>query len=247
MKILVVNGWSEDGDKDHIKAGCILQTNIFVNIIKRYLPNVIVDVFNSYEFHDQFELKSYQAFMWTGGGGNIYDKNKHNKSQIQLCQEILELQKPIWGSCWGMQVLVSALGRKVVKTNIPEFGYSKNIKIINPILNNSIYKNKELVFDAPAHHYDIITEVPNGFEIISENNNCIQSIYSPSKNIFCTQYHPELPYDYIANLMIYWKNNYINYYTPEDFNNLIKYLRIKEQKDSGSRLLEIRNWLKYLV
>ena len=41
-----------------------------------------------------------------------------------------------------MQVIVTALGGEVIKSEKPEFGYSKNIEIINPVLNKSIYKDK---------------------------------------------------------------------------------------------------------
>ncbi len=242
MRILVVNGWTEDGEQDHVKAGCVLQKNIFSNLITKLKPNSTVDTFNSYN-QEQYKLSNYDAFMWTGGGGNIYEDNTHNLSQLDLCSSILNLNKPIWGSCWGMQVIVTALGKKVLKSNNPEFGISKNIKIKNNILENSIYKNKNLIFDAPAHHYDIIVEIPDDFEVIAENNRCIQSIFSTSRNIFCTQYHPELGYDYIADLMVFWRDNYHTIFNQTDFNNLINFLRIKETNDNGSRLIELKNWL----
>ena len=242
MKILVVTGWTEDGDKDHEKAGCALQKNIFNNLIKELIPDVVVDNYSSYS-PNKFILDSYEAFMWTGGGGNIYENNQHNKSQLNLCSKILSLGKPIWGSCWGMQVIVTALGKKVFKSNNPEFGISKDIKIKNNVLENSIYKNKDLIFDAPAHHYDIIVDIPDDFEVIAENDRCIQSIFSANRNIFCTQYHPELGYDYIADLMIFWKNNYHAIFNETEFNTLIDFLKTKEITDKGDRLVELKNWL----
>ena len=35
-------------------------------------------------------LNNYNAFMWTGGGGNIYEENEHNKSQLEFCSNILK-------------------------------------------------------------------------------------------------------------------------------------------------------------
>ena len=222
-----------------------MQKNIFSNLITRLNPNTLIENYSSYD-SNEFELESYDAFMWTGGGGNIYEKNEHNKSQLNLCSKILSLNKPIWGSCWGMQVIVTALGKKVLKSNNPEFGISKDIKIKNNILENSVYKNKDLIFDAPAHHYDIIVDIPDDFEVIAENDRCIQSIFSADRNIFCTQYHPELGYDYIADLMLFWKNNYNTVLNESDFNKLIDYLKIKEAGDNGNRLIELKNWLMNL-
>ncbi len=245
-KILIINGWTKDGDEQHLQANCILQKNIFKNLIKNILPNSHIDSCDTDEESENLDVSSYDAFMWTGGGGNIYEKNKHNYFQLKLCEKIIDKKKPIWGSCWGMQVIVTALGGVVKKSLKPEFGYSKNIKINNSLLINSIYNNKSRSFDAPAHHYDIIDKLPIEFKIIAENDMCIQSIYSKQSNIFCTQYHSELPYDYIANLMIFWKENYKNIFTETEFDELIKYLNNKEKEDKGQRLIEINNWLTSL-
>jgi len=244
MKILIVNGWTRHGDDQHLQAKCVLQKNIFKDLVKNYLPNSQVDIHNSYD--ENQNIDNYDAYIWTGGGGNIYENNTHNYSQLKLCEKIIEINKPIWGSCWGMQVIVTALGGAIKKSQKPEFGYSKDIKIISSTLNNSIYKGKNNIFDAPAHHYDIVEKLPNEFEIISENEICIQSIYSSSKKIFCTQYHPELPYDYIANLMKFWKENYKNFFSEIEFNEILKYLESKEKEDKGQRLQELSNWLSLL-
>ena len=245
MKILIINGWTRNGDDQHLQAKCVLQKNIFKNLVKNYLPNSQVDIHDSYDDEDK-NIDNYDAYLWTGGGGNIYENNSHNYSQLKLCEKIIETDKPIWGSCWGMQVIVTAFGGAIKKCHKPEFGYSKDIKIINSSLNNSIYKGKSNIFDAPAHHYDIIDQLPSEFEIISENVICIQSIYSSSKNIFCTQYHPELPYDYIASLMRFWKDNYKNFFSEIEFNEILKYLESKEKEDKGQRLQELSNWLSLL-
>jgi len=239
IKILVVNGWTKEGDKQHENANCILQKDIFEHLIKATLPNSKVDICDTYDEDLLINLDSYDAFMWTGGGGNIYEKNNHNFSQLKLCERILDKKKPIWGSCWGMQVIVTALGGLVKKSQKPEFGYSKDIKIINPILNNSIYNNKRNTFDAPAHHYDIVDKLPDEFEIITENEVCIQSIHSSSSNIFCTQYHSELPYDYIANLMLFWRDNYGKFFSDLEFDKVLDNLKTKEKEDRGERLKEI--------
>ena len=129
IKILIVNGWTKDGDNQHEKANCILQKNLFKDLIKDTLPNSNVDLCDTYEEVPSINLNSYDAFMWTGGGGNIYENNNHNNFQLDLCKKIIERKKPIWGSCWGMQVIVTALGGKVIKSEKPEFGYSKNIEL----------------------------------------------------------------------------------------------------------------------
>ena len=41
--------------------------------------------------------------------GNIYLSNQHNQNQLNVCEKILKLDKPLWGSCWGLQVIAYLL------------------------------------------------------------------------------------------------------------------------------------------
>ena len=88
--------------------------------------------------------------------------------------------------------------------------------------------------------------MPIGFNVLAENNFSIQAISSIDSNIVCTQYHPELPYDFIGKLMFYWKNNYLNLMTKKKFDNLIKQLNDLEIKDTFLRKLELMNWINSL-
>ena len=242
MRILIINGWTKEGDQNHLDAGCIVQSNVFANLIKSIERRISVEIFNSYG-DAKIHLSDYDAFVWTGSGNNIYETNSHNKNQIDTCNKIVELSKPIWGSCWGMQVIATALGGKVERGKSPEFGISRDIRIIDDELKNSIYKNKPVIFDAPAHHSDIITEIPKTFKVITQNKKCIQSMYSKEKKIFCAQYHPELAYDYLGTMMQFWAKNYKNHMGKKEFESLLEELDKKEKEERKTRILEFKNWL----
>jgi GMP synthase (glutamine-hydrolysing) len=231
-------------DQEHDKANCVYQHHFFNNIISSNINNSQISVFNSYEEDiNSFEFSSYDAFLWTGGLGNIYTSNQHNRDQLIICEKILKLEKPLWGSCWGLQVVATCFGDTIKKSTKPEFGYSDNIKIIK---NHNVYENKQDTFSAPGHHYDCLESLCSEFEVISQNNLSIQSIAHKDKNIFCTQYHPELPYNFIGNLMKYWKKNYLQLMTEEEFSLLLSKLESLETEDKYNRKLEIENWLKFL-
>ena len=46
--------------------------------------------------------------------------------------------------------------------------------------------------------------------------------------------------------MIFWRQQYQQFFSNLEFNNLIETLNNKENKDFGQRLIEINNWLKLL-
>ena len=80
--------------------------------------------------------------MWTGGLGNIYLSNQHNQNQLKVCEKILKLDKPLWGSCWGLQVIATCYGDKIIQAGKFEFGFAENIEIIK---NHYVYKNKKII------------------------------------------------------------------------------------------------------
>lgn len=231
-------------DKEHIKANCPPQSDFFRKVILKQLPHSTVDLYQTYiNKFSKPKLSEYDAFFWTGGLGNIYQKNEFNISQLKVCEDVLSLNKPIWGSCWGLQVLVSACGGKISKSKNPEFGFSSNISIK---LENYIFKGKPDSFTAPGHHYDIIESMPTNFNILAENNVSIQAIVSKDSNIVCTQYHPELPYDFIGKLMLYWKKNYLKEMSENKFIELIDELKLLESENRFQRELELTNWINNL-
>ena len=105
-----------NADQEHIKAKCPTQSSFFKSIILSQKPNSSVNTYSTYlkEFSNS-NLSEYDAFFWTGGLGNIYEKNEFNSSQLKLAENLLTLNKPIWGSCWGLQVIVTVFGGKIIK------------------------------------------------------------------------------------------------------------------------------------
>ena len=234
----------EAHDLEHKKAGCLYQHHFFKEIISGLDENHEIKILNTYEENiSNFPFNNYDVFLWTGGLGNIYLSNTHNKKQLLVCEKILKLEKPLWGSCWGLQVITTCFGDKIIKTNKSEFGYAEKIEILR---NHIVYKNKPNFFTAPGHHYDHLEKLNNEFDIVSQNEISIQAISHKSKKIFCTQYHPELPYNFIGHLMNYWKANYLKIFSEEEFFKRIDLLKKLEIEDKFNRKIEIINWLKSL-
>ena len=121
----------ESHDLEHEKANSQFQYTFFKEIIKQTNPNAEVRVLHTYlDDINSFSYDDYDVFMWTGGLGNIYLSNQHNQNQLKVCEKILKLDKPLWGSCWGLQVIATCYGDKIIQAGKFEFGFAENIEII---------------------------------------------------------------------------------------------------------------------
>ncbi|MGH8306081.1 MAG: glutamine amidotransferase-related protein, partial [Steroidobacteraceae bacterium] len=58
-------------------------------------------------------LTSYDGVAITGSALNVYDGGAPIERQIELARAVFAAGVPLFGSCWGLQVAVSAAGGRV--------------------------------------------------------------------------------------------------------------------------------------
>ena len=127
---------------------------------------------------------SVKGFIFTGGPNSCYLENSP-----LINKEIYTLGKPIFGICYGAQMIAHQLGGKVIHASTSEYGKT-DVRIIHESrLLDRFHKDTEVFMS----HTDRISEVPEGFVITSDTADCpIASYESVEKNIYATQFHPEV-------------------------------------------------------
>ncbi|MCF8364244.1 MAG: gamma-glutamyl-gamma-aminobutyrate hydrolase family protein [Bacteroidales bacterium] len=134
-----------------------------------------------------WEINNYTHLIISGSEASAMDESPWTKELTQLITDFIISDKKILAICYGHQFLVRVLaGREYVfKMPVAEYGYSK-IKINKNRLFEGI--NKPIVLEL---HYDAVRNLPDEFEIIAENNTCIQAIQYKGRDVFGVQFHPE--------------------------------------------------------
>ena len=248
MRILIVDGWTHEGNRTHALAGVEEQTRVFESLVREFQPEADIRIVHTYGDAGQEdpELSQCDAAVWTGGGGNIYENDAFNRRQLRLGERVLEEVPHVWGSCLGFQVITTVCGGEVAPARAPEIGIATGITVRPLDFAETMYREKPHTFDAPAHHFDETARLPREFDIVAENATTLQAVVSRDRRITCTQYHPELPYDYIGRLMLHWAPNYRSMFTEEAFQNLLARLKEKEKEERDLRKVEFRNWLEFV-
>jgi len=123
------------------------------------------------------------GIILTGSSYRILNKNEKNAT---LPKEILELNIPVLGLCYGYQWIIKTLcGRNCIDT-------FKN--------NNVNYKKHSLKINEPFkmpksyyyfNHHDYIKKVPKNWKILIRNKKQIWMSYNKEKKIMGLQFHPE--------------------------------------------------------
>ena len=124
-----------------------------------------------------------------------------NKKSPKLSISIQDLNIPILGICYGLQLLSILGGGEVKKSVSREYGLakikvSKKSKIVP-----KEWMNKHI--DVWMSHGDHVSKIPKNFNIVAKSNNKIISIIeNKKKNIFGLQFHPEVHHTYLGNKII---------------------------------------------
>lgn len=146
-------------------------------------------------------LADYDGVAITGSALNIYDGGAHIERQIELMRAVFASGVPCFGSCWGMQLAVTAAGGKVRPNPLGrEFGFARRIALNAAGRAHDMFRDKPAVFEAVTVHRDDIETLPAGSSALADSDMGLQAIEMRQGG--CTfwgvQYHPEYSYADIA-------------------------------------------------
>ena len=111
---------------------------------------------------DELRNKMPKAIILSGGPMSVYEKNSY-----QLNKYIFDLDIPILGICYGMQLLMQHFGADVEKSEVREYGHMKiNVKNDKNLLKN--INNQTSVW---MSHGDIIKSFDQNWDVLALSDN----------------------------------------------------------------------------
>ena len=257
-KILIVEGNPIEENKQFTIAGIQTHTESLKHSLSYYTDKLVIDVANPSSDIKIEEiinnLESYDGLIWGGSSLNIYNATPEIQRQIEFMKECQKKIKKILAICWGMQVAVAAAGGEVKKgIKGSHKGIALNIEINENGLNHLLYKNKDKKFNTPAFNFDEVVTMPENSTLLASNSiNNVQGINFKVGicNIWGLQYHPEITYNKMINLIIFRKKRLLEkgaFKNENEINHHIKRIQSENNKlDKVSRMRELENWLNYL-
>src|SRR5215467_678095 len=122
-------------------------------------------------------LSSYDGVAITGSALNIYDGGVHIERQIELARAVFAAGVAFFGSCWGLQVAVSAAGGRVRKNPLGrEFGFARRIELNEAGRRHAMFDGKPPVFEAITVHRDDVDQLPDATVVLAKNEMGLQAL-----------------------------------------------------------------------
>ncbi|MNH89821.1 GMP synthase [glutamine-hydrolyzing] [compost metagenome] len=137
---------------------------------------------------------SPKGIVFSGGPTSVYAENAPH-----VDPEIFNLNVPIFGICYGMQLMAQQLNGKVERAAKREYGKADVSFAEHSALTKGL-ESKQTVW---MSHGDHVVELPDGFQIDAFTDHApIAGFSNPDRRLYGVQFHPEVRHSVHGNEMI---------------------------------------------
>jgi GMP synthase (glutamine-hydrolysing) len=128
--------------------------------------------------------KNPRGLILSGGPQSVYENDSP-----QCGREVLELDTPILGVCYGMQLMAHFLGGEVKPANHREYGFA----VLHPKEKSGLFDGVQAPLRVWASHGDSIASAPPGFGVSARTDDApVAAMEDPSRGLYGVQFHPEV-------------------------------------------------------
>jgi GMP synthase (glutamine-hydrolysing) len=208
-RLLVIEGNSPPTITEHVSFGGTPASKGYSDLLRELLPGAAVDICYPADVSallpDGQSLLGYDGIAITGSSLHIYNGGPEVVRQVDLVRAALTTGTPVFGSCWGLQIITVAAGG-VVRKNPKgrEIGFGRGIRLTEAGRKHPMYIGKLDVFNAPTVHLDEVEVLPPGATVLASNaTSSVQSVEIKTGNSVAwgVQYHPEYPLRELATIV----------------------------------------------
>jgi GMP synthase (glutamine-hydrolysing) len=208
-RLLVIEGNSPQTLAEHIEVGGTAAHKGYSDLLRELMPGAIVDACHPGDpaatLPDGESLEGYDGIAITGSSLHVYDGGASVNRQIDLVRTAMTTGTPLFGSCWGLQVITAAAGGSVRKNpKGRELGFGRGIRLTEAGRKHPMYIGKYDVFNAPTVHLDEVETLAPGTTVLATNAiSEVQSaeIRTNGSIAWAVQYHPEYPLRELAAIV----------------------------------------------
>ena len=149
-------------------------------------------------------LDDYDGYLISGSAYGVYDNAPFIPQLIDLIRQIHRAKKPLFGVCFGHQVIAHALGGHAQKWDngwvLGTIDITLN-HLPDWIKENDWIDARNKTINLIHVHQDQVTKLPEGAQRIGTASNCKNAAYIIGDTVFAVQGHPEFDAPYTDALI----------------------------------------------
>ncbi|MDD5608803.1 MAG: glutamine-hydrolyzing GMP synthase, partial [Ignavibacterium sp.] len=138
---------------------------------------------------EKIKEKKPKGLVFSGSPSSILSIFSDAKKIPTVNREILNLDIPVLGICYGMQLITHLMGGEVTGTGKNEYGKTN----IDLNLNSPLFNGLDQSEICWMSHKDSVSKLPPAFKVIASTPSLpIAGVENPKKKIYGIQFHPEV-------------------------------------------------------
>ena len=161
------------GQYSHLIARRVREVGVYSEVLA---PDVDVERLN--------EMDGLKGIILSGGASSVYEESSPRSDP-----DLLELDIPVLGICYGHQLIAHQVGGDVHSATSGEYG-NTDLDITS---SEGLLSGLNSPMNVWMNHKDRVREMPDGYRVIgSTPNSPVASFQNEVKKIFGVQFHPEV-------------------------------------------------------
>lgn len=185
IAILVTNTDESDFAQAHPKDG-----QKFSDLLWRVRPDWTFDVYQVKDGHFPDTL-DFDGILITGSPASVHDGAPWIARLEELVRDALTQKTPMFGACFGHQIIARALGARV--------GYNPQGWVFGRVETEFLRTSQHTALYAA--HKEQVLDLPAGAEIVARTDGCEIAGFSIGAHVLTTQYHPEMTGNFMSALI----------------------------------------------
>lgn len=126
----------------------------------------------------------FDGIILSGGPASVY-----NEDAPQLDPGILDLDIPILGICYGLQITIKTMGGEVARGDAREYGKAE----LELTADCPLFDGQDNLIKVWMSHGDKVLSIPEGFIPVAKTSNTeYAAVMHKEKNLYGIQFHPEV-------------------------------------------------------
>ena len=132
------------------------------------------------------------GFIITGSSSNVTERAPWMRRAEAWIREVAEAGTPLFGICFGHQLVGEALGGAVTKNPRGREIGTVEVRALPGAEDEPILRGLGSTFLANMTHVETVAKLPPGARVLAETDLEPHAVYTLGATIKCVQFHPEI-------------------------------------------------------
>ncbi|HST20222.1 MAG TPA: glutamine-hydrolyzing GMP synthase, partial [Blastocatellia bacterium] len=132
---------------------------------------------------EELRQKNPRALILSGGPSSVYEEGAPHPDPA-----VLDMQVPVLGICYGVQLMAYFLGGEVKPSSRREYGQAELESKPESLLLSGVASPTKVWMS----HGDYVSRPPEGFTVTASTDAAIGAVEDPARKLYGVQFHPEV-------------------------------------------------------